>query len=118
MLKRGLWVVLGLAALALAAFLASPFLMGGDPAYQLSVPAEQRSACQGLTDDEAVARARAWFSAKSERQRSAPVWQGRDPTQLDVLSVERTNVTVVVFGEGGQRLITAFIYDDCMVGWG
>lgn len=114
MLKRMLVVA---ALLATAACDQSPLLVGGDLAYQRSVPPDQREACASLTDEQAVARAREWFMAKSEERRSGPAWEGRDPTKLDVLSVERTNVGVVKFGTNGETRITAFIYDDCMVGW-
>lgn len=103
--------------LATAACDPSPVLVGGDLTYQRSVPPDQRQACASLTDEQAVTRAREWFMAKSEERRNGPAWQGRDPTKLEVLSVARTNVVVVRFGAGGEHRISAFIYEDCMVGW-
>lgn len=115
MSKHAGWAALAL--LALAACSPGPSLIGGDLAYELSVPPEQRQACAALTDDEAVARARAWFMAKSEDRRNSPVWQGKDPTKLDVLSVERTNVIVIRFGANGESRVVALVYEDCLVGW-
>jgi len=115
MLKRCLILV---SLLTMAACDAPPVLIGSDLAYQRSVPPDQRQACASLTDEQAVVRAREWFMAKSEARRRGPAWEGRDPTKLEVLSVERTNVAVVKFGTNGETRVTAFIYEDCMVGWG
>ena len=115
MLKRVGWIVPML--FAAAACSPGPALIGSDLAYQLSVPPDQRQACAALTDEQAVTRARGWFLAKNEDQRNNPAWQGKDPTKLDVLSVERTNVVIVRFGANGESRIVALVYEDCMVGW-
>lgn len=116
-MRAVLWILGGGVALIGAAVLASPFLIGGDLAYSLGVAPDERETCKALSDEQAVDRAREWFAAKDERRRSGPAWRGRNPLELDVLSVERTNLTLVKFGKDGETRVTALIYDDCLVGW-